>query len=395
MRDGTPHVSCPSVADVERITAIADPILRNLQITQCYHELSAAMAARAGPNANWCTFATWASKQAGQTIRREDLARTLENALGASLVVTAAVDKVVAAARHIGAAADPGKIKKIIWETVGPGAVIRRTSDAVSRGNKKVFEEVGCQFARFIALCLRDETFDAGKIEQFRAGLRHGDPPDGQRYLRQAFSHYYQAFFEAGAQPRAELQLLANLEIGLHEQTRLQPEIAESLDAALLGGVELKNRLIAELFPFGGLLMRARLFLKRLWGGPTPFEIAVQSLIDEIRRHLHLAITEHLMTLTLPDNARLRLGADLQREFSPSLKTLASTELLALLAQIDPTPDSLRETGAVNWADLLERLHFIADLFRCCHETKELHDPPFSIEQIKELQSGRLPGGRL
>jgi hypothetical protein len=46
-------------------------------------------------------------------------------------------------------------------------------------------------------------------------------------------------------------------------------------------------------------LALTRLFIKRLWGGPTPFEVAVIALIAEIRRRLHLAITEHLMTLTL------------------------------------------------------------------------------------------------
>lgn len=66
MQNTTPDFSSPSVADVERIRAVGDPVLRNLQITQCYHELSAAMAGRTGPGANWCTFATWASKQAGQ-----------------------------------------------------------------------------------------------------------------------------------------------------------------------------------------------------------------------------------------------------------------------------------------------------------------------------------------
>jgi hypothetical protein len=34
-----------------------------------------AMTKRLGPCANWCTFATWASRQAGQTIRGEDLAQ--------------------------------------------------------------------------------------------------------------------------------------------------------------------------------------------------------------------------------------------------------------------------------------------------------------------------------
>ena len=53
---------------------MAEPVVRNLRITQCYHALSAAVAERISPGANWCTFATWASRQAGQTIRGEDFA---------------------------------------------------------------------------------------------------------------------------------------------------------------------------------------------------------------------------------------------------------------------------------------------------------------------------------
>ncbi|MEP7341169.1 MAG: hypothetical protein ABI977_25790 [Acidobacteriota bacterium] len=395
MNNDTQALPLPSVADVERISALADPVLRNLQITQCYHELSAVMAARMGLCANWCTFATWASKQAGQTIRKEDLKRTLESALGNSPLITAAVERVAIAAKHIGAAGDIGGIKRTIWEAIGPGAVIQRTSEAVARGNLKVFEEIGREFARFIAACLQDTTSDTEKLSQFCAELRLGEPPDGQDYLRQAFSHYYQALFETDAQRRAELQLLANLEIGFHEQTRLQPEIAESLDAALLSGEELRDRLLAAVFPAESLLVRLRRFVKRLWGRPTPLDLAINALIAEIRRHLHANITEHLMTLTVPRDVRLRLGADLQREFSASLKHLVLAELLALLVLIDPTPDSLRETGSEDWASLPERLHYIADLFRCFHESQELFDPPFTLDQVADMRAGRLPGGRL
>jgi hypothetical protein len=59
--------------DVRRIAAIANPVIRNLEITQCYSRLAAAFAARGGEGANWCTYATWASRQAGRTIRGEDL----------------------------------------------------------------------------------------------------------------------------------------------------------------------------------------------------------------------------------------------------------------------------------------------------------------------------------
>ena len=61
-----------------QIASITNPVLRNLRITECYHRLSVAMAQRIGQSANWCTFATWASKQAGQTIRGEDILDRLD-----------------------------------------------------------------------------------------------------------------------------------------------------------------------------------------------------------------------------------------------------------------------------------------------------------------------------
>ena len=66
-------------------------------------------------------------------------------------------------------------------------------SDAVARGNRKVFEEIGCEFARYLHECPADAPDDAAELEAFLAGLRAGDPPEGQRYLRQAFMRYARA----------------------------------------------------------------------------------------------------------------------------------------------------------------------------------------------------------
>jgi hypothetical protein len=103
--------SAPTVADVDRIVALGDPIVRNLQITQCYHELASTLATMTGSTANWCTFATWASKQAGQTIRREDLARTFENTIAKSPEVSEIKDYVVASARRVGSRRDATGIR--------------------------------------------------------------------------------------------------------------------------------------------------------------------------------------------------------------------------------------------------------------------------------------------
>ena len=109
-------ITYPAITDVDRIAAAGDPILRNLQITQCYHELSAVLAERTGPSANWCTFATWASKQAGQTIRKEDLARKLESVLKTEPAPAQAVQGVAASARDIGAERDTQEIRELVWD---------------------------------------------------------------------------------------------------------------------------------------------------------------------------------------------------------------------------------------------------------------------------------------
>ena len=85
--------------------------------------------------------------------------------------------------------------------------------------------------------------------DRFLDGLRPGDPPDGQRYLRQAFTHYERARAEHDAKARAELAVLANLEIGFHEQTRLQPQIREALDAPSATKEDLGRRALDAVFP--------------------------------------------------------------------------------------------------------------------------------------------------
>ncbi len=92
---------------------------------------------------------------------------------------------------------------------------------------------------------------------------------------------------------------------------------------------------------------------------------------------------------------RLRLGDDLSAEFPPALRQIANPDLMALLAQIDPTPNSTRDSGAIDWADLPDRIHFIADMFRCFADTADLFEPPFTLEQVVQLKAGHLPAGQL
>ena len=388
-------MSVPTTADVDRIVALPDSIVRNLQITQCYHELTKALAARLPGDANWCTFATWASKQAGQSIRGQDLSRTLERRLEQSPKLHACAQVVAAQLKILGVRLDVSEVRQVVEDAFDLPEILARSSVAVARGNLKVFEEIGRAFAGFLDECVGDLRFDARHIDTFCERLRAGDPPDGQRYLRQSFNRYYQALFERDANRRAEMLLLANLEVAFHEQTRLQPQILEALNAGIPDSEQITGRVVARLFPRrAASILSARGVLRRVFG-PTPLSEAVRSMVEQVRREVRLVLTEYLMSLTLPHGVVLNLGDDLRARFPDALVRIDSGDLQALLVRIDPTPDDVRRSGASDWADLSERLHFVADLFRCYHASRDLFDPPFTSEQVAALKAGRLPAGRL
>lgn len=380
----------PTAAEVRRIAALPDPVVRNLQITQCYHDLSVALARYLPGGANWCTVATWASRQAGQSIRGEDLRRALERLVQASNDLDDAAQALEDAGRQVAGDTTESLAGAVaaLKEAISPAAAFDRVSAAVATGNQKVFAEIGLEFARFLDL-FDGGPPDAAAVAAFVETLQPGEPPDGQRFLRQAFSHYDQALTAADAKTRAELMLLANLEIGFHEQTRLQPEIRAAMDAPIYDPEALRRRLLVELFPDAH--SRVRLAILSLSNKAAGLLAARDRLAAEAQRLGRLAVTEHLMTLELSRGRLLRLGRDLPGDPPDVLKTIASGDLRALLARVDPTPDSHAGTGSADWSDLRQRMHFIADLFRTVHADKTLFDPPFTAEQLIALRSGQRP----
>jgi hypothetical protein len=380
-------MAMPNVDEVDRIARLRDPIIRNLQITQCYYEISQSVAPLAGPSANWCTFATWASKQAGQTIRTEDLVHAFEERFYVSTEATALLQNIVTRVRRWGAELETQNLKTAVLQALNPGEALARASDAVARGNRKVFQEIGREFARFLATFHDDTRFDPDEIARFCASLRPGDPPDGQRVLGEAFGAYCEARHAEDAKDKSELMLLANLRAGFHEQIRLQPEIAEALHTSLPNPEELKRKLLANLV--SGFWIRSDLAQfsgRSLW---------LDRLVHEINRLIGQVITEHLMTLHLPGGEVVRLGRDLTTTFPPVLAEIRNPKLRQMLAQTDSTPDSLVGSGATDWANFKERMQFITDFFRAYQERSQLFDAPFTPEQVTSLKSGRKPSGRL
>jgi hypothetical protein len=133
----------------------------------------------------------------------------------------------------------------------------------------------------------------------------------------------------------------------------------------------------------------------RLFGSLTRLDTAIAAFLEILRREAQYITTETMMTIMLPPHNRLRLGDDLKAGFPAVLQQIANPELKALLSLIDPTPDSTAGSGADLWGDLADRLHFIADMFRCYQTNEEMYDPPFLPGQTAALKEGRLPVGEL
>jgi hypothetical protein len=380
----------PDPAEVRRIAAIRDPVLRNLEITHCYWRLADAVARRSGAGANWCTFATWASKQAGGTIRGEDSTALLRARLGRRRELLHPVQSLWRHLLRRGLLDPSTRPGRLVAELHTPFDALERASEAVSRGNKKVFEEIGLEFARFLAECPADAAPDAPEVESFLASLAPGDPPDGQRYLRQAFVRYLRQANDRGTKAGAELLLTANLEIGLHEQTRLQPEIREALDAAYVTQRDLGRRVLDALLPRGTRARRAV---------PDPIAAAVLGWTAERiqRRGSELArgvITRSLMMLSLPGRV-LWLGSHLADPYPEALRSITDHDLTELIGRLEPNAPEADDCGALDWSVLEQRMHYILHLFRAWHESPDLAHAPFTPAQLASIKGGVIPDGEL
>ena len=387
MPDATHGLPAPDVNDVKKIAAISNPVIRNLEITYCYSRLAAALAARGSEGANWCTYATWASRQAGGTIRGEDLFEHLGRKLGEGRWLLHPIATPWRRLLRRGLFQRDSRIGRLTSALHTPFDAFERASDAVARGNLKVFEEIGLEFARYLQECPADTPADSSQVERFLDRLRPGDPPEGQRYLRQAFARYERLRLEQDPKERAQLAVLANLEIGFHEQTRLQPEIREALDAPYATQEDLGQRALEAVFPSSA----------RWWSvarRPAAAAVGVvaagaQWSASRVAREV---ITESFMVMSLPGRV-LALGTHLTDAYPESLVDPADPELAELLARFEPVAPATDDCGARDWSDLQQRMHYIVHLFCAFHLSEQLSRPPFTPEQVASFSRGVVPDG--
>lgn len=370
--------------DIDDITRIQHAPLRNLLITQRYHDLSKALSATlGGPDVNWSTFATWASKTAGESIRDEEVPRFVVELVDSSSDHDDGLT-LFDAIRDLG-------LGFVLEKTHLLGAVrttLRDVSGQIAEGNLKVFAELAPLFVEFARRFGPDSAPDASALPAFLGRLRPGPPDrdDGQELLARAFTAYHEARSATDDAARARHVLLGNALIGLHEQTRLQPQIRGALDApvrdVVVAGVEAALR---EAIPD---LVERRVM--------QVLERPLAGFAETTSQVWQRVATELLMSLALPNGERLALGRDLPRKpgedlYPPVLRRIPGpNELVRLLAEYDRSEGE--DTEAADWAELRDRMNFIVNLFRSRQRHPELLSPPFDDAVRVEIEARRMPG---
>jgi hypothetical protein len=378
--------------DIAKIAASPDLVLRNLKITQRYHDLSVALGELiGGPNVNWSTFATWASKTAGQSIRNEEVPPFV------AVLVDAAEDDVMHRLGPI------GDIIHDIVPTTGFHAsfllapieeTIATVSTSISEGNKKVFAELAPLFVSFVEVMRGASRPTSQMLATFLDTL---DPrptaQGGQEMLRFAFTNYHRAILDPDDIEKARLVLLGNCQIGVHEQTRLQPQIAEAMDAPI--DVILRKHLHRSLGTGGGRGLLDRLV--------EAVETPLGELTKIVQDLWEVIATRYMMSLALPGGGELPLGRNIppdaaaQAFLPPALQNIsAPDDLVALIKLYDRARGVTDEgSGSIDWRVLEDRMNFIVNLFRSRQLHKPLLDQPFSDDQRALIEQDQVPGPEL
>ncbi|HEY1652420.1 MAG TPA: oxygenase MpaB family protein [Acidimicrobiales bacterium] len=362
----------------DAIAAMTDPVLRNLWITQRYHELAIELRdSGAGQDATWCAFAVWASKTAGATIRKELLPAKAQRLLFDNEITRAAL--------HTLREGVAGHAWTLLFSHEPLGRAVEKVtadvSTAIAAGNVLVFAELAPLFGTLIAarrgpgVSSPDDLLTA--LTPALSALERSGVDTTP--VRGAFNAYAQAL--TSAKDRAALILAANTLAVSHEQQRLQSAIQSALNAPISDTLRevVEQDLLSHL-------------------PSAEVRGVLDHLTDDVCTALDqawdVALTEAIMQLVTAAET-----FDLRRDvppidgvlFPPALRDLVGTPAEEVVASWDRTRGTGQPSGADDWCDLGDRMNYIVNLFRSRQRDTALFDPPFTVEQLAAMAQGQVP----
>jgi hypothetical protein len=117
-------------------------------------------------NPNWCTFAVWASKQAGQSIRKEDLSRTFENLFHNTPEITLLLNTLSQHSDVIKNLPEIKAVSSFIIKFLNPDYAFEHSAQAVAEGNKMYSQRLAESLHVFF-LSFSKQSFTEENISKF------------------------------------------------------------------------------------------------------------------------------------------------------------------------------------------------------------------------------------
>ncbi len=374
-----------STDHVQAVLGIKDKVLRNYWVTQTYADLSAGLGTLLGTDtANWCTFATWASRTVGRNLRGEELPVWLQR-------------RVVMSNGMMGLAREAsGGVRAIHSETRLNRILPEHASDALrkhfgvcaeslSKGNTEVFREIAPVASIFLGSFGGADAVDpAVARRRVLKACEMATEFEGVNHLHAGFSLWCDALSEPDATRRSQMTLAGSLELGAHEQNHLQVPIAGSMEMGLDQSIDLLKERLEEWLDFPPALKES-------------IDEALHPLGRALGQRWGELMTELLGIVETPDGT-LRLDHDVPplpgEPFVPSdLEPIVVDALTDLLGRFDKADQRGRGSRAEDWVNLGDRMNFISNFFVTRHHRRELFEPPLSPEHLAEIEADRAPVG--
>jgi pSer/pThr/pTyr-binding forkhead associated (FHA) protein len=361
-------------SDIDAVVSQKNLLVRNLQITQGYHEVAQMLGHFLGfDNVNWFAFGTYASKTAGRAIRHESLPGLLKSAL----VRTAGYENTYFYLNDVLA-----NDERNAQANNKAAKVLEQVSLMLSHGNLLIFGELAWPFVDMVNRFGQELRPNPDQFHQFLDDhfIPGSFDEGGQDWLRESLQAFYQARFTENSKIKSELIFLGNCLLALHEQSRLQPVIEKALavpfDVFVEGFLPEKDQ-------------EAKGIKKRL---------ATRSA--KITREMMLrSVTRMWMSYTLP-HRNMKLGQKVVAptgliNFPRDLLYIENPRCQEIIHQFEVGLDTLSGSAAGNWGRLEDRMRFIIAFFRSYQREKRLFLPPFVENQAAAVKAGHFPGGTL
>ncbi|HYB26170.1 MAG TPA: hypothetical protein VEF89_06130 [Solirubrobacteraceae bacterium] len=394
-----------------------DVVMRNLYITQCYHDVSQQMCEIIGcKDASWATFGCWASKTAGTFIRGQELPRVLQLTLKRHPELAYHAEATGDEAEELLTGLSDMVLHPLRSAAAAFARISVHTALYIGEGNRVVFAELAGSLVDFIE-AFGDRDFGEERLAELLAKYRDGptlpdtvtvdhatesiksEPRGGQGWLKDMLRTLRRAALSHEDDEKARLMLLASAYGGQHEQLRLQDYIEKAL------GTAIDDVFIPELrsdaYPVRetqGALNRVILIVGRV-------------VAKAARRVAAEWSSQNMMTMPLPDEI-IRLGQDIRAEKDGPLYPAALADLEVerelsdvwntyyrdwsksdnrfkrMAAPIQRAAEPIQRrvvvgTAASNWGVYEQRMRLILAYFRSRQQCEALHNAPFTAQELE------------